>query len=216
MPDDKPMDRRAFFRQGLRGLITPLEKAIKPVERAAHHLGKLEAPMPAAPPASGAAPPTSSWNPSPKAFNLPVLRPPGALAEAEFLSTCTREGQCVRVCPVSAIRIDPSGRRGGGAPYIDADLAACAVCTGLQCMQTCPTGALVPTPMTQIDIGTARWQAETCSRSHGENCTICIDHCPLGTAAIQIQNGRVQVYENVCIGPKSIVVVPRSVIQGHL
>jgi ferredoxin-type protein NapG len=54
----------------------------------------------------------------------------------------------------------------------------------------------------------------------GEDCTICIDHCPIGSAAIRLNGNAVEVVENGCIGcgvcqhdcptsPKSIVVNPR-------
>ena len=33
------------------------------------------------------------------------VRPPGALKEHEFLSSCIKCGQCVQVCPVNAIKL---------------------------------------------------------------------------------------------------------------
>ena len=33
------------------------------------------------------------------------LRPPGALDEKDFLSSCIKCGQCVQVCPVQAIKV---------------------------------------------------------------------------------------------------------------
>jgi ferredoxin-type protein NapG len=216
MPDDKPVNRRAFFREGWRGLLRPLSAAIAPVERAAHQLGKLEfhaTQSAAAGPFAVPAPPKTS---------LPVwLRPPGALPEQKFRDTCSRCGQCESVCPAHCIRIDASGANGHGAPYIDANTMACVVCTGLNCMQTCPSGALVPTPLADIDMGTAVWNHETCVRTNGEDCTICVDHCPLGTAAIELKDGDIHVVERGCIGcgvcqhdcptnPKSIVVIPKE------
>src|SRR4030095_14116375 len=106
-------------------------------------------------------------------LNLP-LRPPGALPEAEFKSTCDRSGECVRVCPAQCIKIDPTGVRGGGAPYIDANEMPCVVCDGLYCMQVCPSGALVPTMRSAIDMGLAVWHPDTCVRSKGEDCTLCV------------------------------------------
>ena len=35
------------------------------------------------------------------------LRPPGALDEKDFLSSCIKCGQCVQVCPVSCIPVNP-------------------------------------------------------------------------------------------------------------
>ena len=72
------------------------------------------------------------------------LRPPGALAEAEFLASCIKCGQCVQVCPVEAIKLaDIMDGFGIGAPYIDARPQACDFsCDGLQCVLACPTGSL--------------------------------------------------------------------------
>ncbi len=72
------------------------------------------------------------------------LRPPGALNEADFLSSCIKCGQCVQVCPVQAIKLaDLTDGFGVGVPYIDARQQACDFsCDAVQCILACPTGAL--------------------------------------------------------------------------
>ena len=72
------------------------------------------------------------------------LRPPGALEEARFLGACIKCGQCVQVCPVSAIVLaDALEGFGVGVPYIDARQQACDFsCDALSCILACPTGAL--------------------------------------------------------------------------
>jgi len=72
------------------------------------------------------------------------LRPPGALAEKDYLAACIKCGQCVQVCPVDAIELgDVLDGQGSGAAYIDARAQACDFsCDGLQCVLACPTGAL--------------------------------------------------------------------------
>jgi ferredoxin-type protein NapG len=196
-PDNgKPVDRRRFFRIGLSELLRPLASAAKPLERIAHEVGKLDQP-----------------HVRPEVW----LRPPGSLPEAKFLQNCQRNGDCVAACPVKAIKLDPG--KAGGAPYIDADSSACVVCSGLKCMSVCPSGALVPTSINNIDMGTAVWHSSSCLRTQGDPCTICIDKCPLGSAAIELKAGRVAVNPLGCIGcgvcqlecptsPKSIRVIP--------
>lgn len=73
-----------------------------------------------------------------------LLRPPGALAEKDLLSSCIKCGQCVQVCPVEAIYLaDGDGGFGIGVPYIDARKQACDFsCDATQCVLACPTGAL--------------------------------------------------------------------------
>jgi ferredoxin-type protein NapG len=205
MSSDKPVDRRGFFREGLRELLRPVAELIAPLEQAIEQLDRLN-PQPAPKKA-----PPGVW-----------LRPPGALApDRAFVDMCSRCGECVKVCPAQCIRIDPTGANANGAPYIDVDTMPCVVCDGLVCMHNCPTGALVPTSLPLIDMGTAVWEEQTCVRSKGEPCTICVDRCPLGTAAIQLSGNAIEVIPDGCIGcgvceyycpttPKSIVVIPRA------
>ncbi len=72
------------------------------------------------------------------------LRPPGALNEADFLSSCIKCGQCVQVCPVQAIKLgDIDDGFGLGVPYIDPREQACDFsCDAVQCILACPTGSL--------------------------------------------------------------------------
>src|SRR4029078_568148 len=129
MRDDVPLNRRRFFREGLRELLKPLAKAAEPIARAMHDLGALDDSAPKATPYEHRA-----W-----------LRPPGALEEQLFRETCSRCMACVRVCPAQCIKIDVTGVKGAGAPYIEPSEMPCVVCDGLKCMHECPTGALVPT-----------------------------------------------------------------------
>lgn len=72
------------------------------------------------------------------------LRPPGALDESDFLSSCIKCGQCVQVCPVQAIKLgDITDGFGIGVPFINAREQACDFsCDAVQCILACPTGAL--------------------------------------------------------------------------
>jgi ferredoxin-type protein NapG len=201
--DDKPIARRRFFRTGLAELFKPLAKSLDPIHRVAEQLGALEQPI--APPAR----PLYHW-----------LRPPGSLPEQDFRNQCSRCGDCVRVCPAKCIKLDYSGDKGEGVPYIDADEMSCVLCTHLACMHNCPSGALQPMLADYIDMGVAVWQEHICLRSAGQNCTICVDTCPVGAKAITLEDGRINVREG-CTGcgkcqhdcptsPKSITVLPKS------
>ncbi|HJV94171.1 MAG TPA: 4Fe-4S dicluster domain-containing protein [Azonexus sp.] len=72
------------------------------------------------------------------------LRPPGALNESDFLSSCIKCGQCVQVCPVQAIKLGDLGDGFGvGVPHIESREQACDFsCDAVQCILACPTGAL--------------------------------------------------------------------------
>ncbi len=210
-PPDTPTDRRGFFREGLASLLGPLaglvERKLNQVEQA---LG----------PGSSA----RRRGPAPR-----LLRPPGALPEAQFLATCQSCGKCASVCPAEAIYlIRGSPEVEHIHPVISAAQQPCVVCESLACMQNCPSGALVPTPAEQIDMGLAVLRPQHCLRTHGEGCTECVTHCPLGEKAIHLASeqdtpaGRLPaifVEENGCIGcglcefrcptdPRAIIVQP--------
>jgi len=218
--DDKPMPRRRFFREGLRELLKPLANMAQPLEEVVRQLDELERIG-----SKFADPYHSPAAPVPPDVHEPMkehwLRPPGSKSEQEFLDTCSRCGECVRVCPAQCIKIDYSMGRGKGAPFIDPDVMPCVLCSGLSCMHNCPSGALRPLPLLEIDMGTAQWNEHLCVRSHGEECTRCVDHCPVGTAALELVDNRIVVHEEHCTGcgvcqnncptdPKSIVVMPKS------
>ena len=212
--DPKPMNRRSFFRDGLFELLKPLakpiERRIAPIERLAAEFRKFEDPAPYLPQTY-----------TPPAVSLPVLRPPGALAEDKFTEACSRCGHCVSVCPANAIQLDHARFNGGGFPYVDPEIQACVMCDSLACMKECPSGALGYLPRWLIDMGTAEWHPESCTRPHGDTCTTCIDHCPVGSAAIELRDNNIHVKVEGCTGcgvcqyycptyPKSITIVPKA------
>jgi len=217
MPDDAPLPRRQFFRRGLRELLKPLANTLAPVERTLGELEKIGA--------ANQSPSRDVASHAKQPSTIPLqlwLRPPGALSEKAFLETCSRCGECVRVCPAEAIKLDAIGRVGTSAPYIDANSSACVACDGLYCMSSCPSGALVPTPLTFIKMGTAVWHEHECTRSNeNDTCQLCVDACPLGSAAIDLSGREVVVKPLACIGcglcqqvcptqPKAITVIPIS------
>ncbi len=72
------------------------------------------------------------------------LRPPGAIAESDFIYGCIKCGLCVQICPIDAIKL--AGIDSGlsyGTPYIDVRTQPCDFsCDSLQCVETCPTAVL--------------------------------------------------------------------------
>lgn len=72
-----------------------------------------------------------------------LLRPPGALNEKDFLSTCIKCGQCVQVCPYHTLSLlDIKSGNSVGTPYVDARERGCYLCDLLPCVLACPSGSL--------------------------------------------------------------------------
>ncbi len=91
---------------------------------------------------------------SASAFPALALRPPGALAEADFLATCVRCGLCVRDCPYNTLKLSDLGDPvATGTPYFTARSVPCEMCDDIPCVKACPTGAL---DRQLTDIGAAR------------------------------------------------------------
>ncbi len=73
----------------------------------------------------------------------PVLRPPGAVEEDEFLKLCIKCGQCLQVCPYDSIFLENvSAGASVGMAYIDPKKRGCYLCEAFPCILACPTGAL--------------------------------------------------------------------------
>jgi MauM/NapG family ferredoxin protein len=114
-----------------------------------------------------------------------VLRPPGALAEEDFLGACIRCQVCRDSCPVAAIRPAAAGDPApAGTPLIKPVEAACTLC--LACTQACPTGALVALDQpAAVNMGTAVVDERTCvSHNRTGVCGACHTACPLRNFAL--------------------------------
>jgi ferredoxin-type protein NapG len=227
-PQKQPAQRRDFFQQAAHEILGPLaglfQNKIDPFLKALDQL-------PGPPVTKTILPP---YVPPPAPPKVPheamdrALRPPGARLElnesksaTEFETRCTRCGDCVRACPADAIRLDPRGLLADGLPYIIPGQSPCVVCDSLACMPACPTGALQLVTRENIHIGTAKFIRTNCLRSHGEDCTLCVDNCPIGPAALKISpiTGMVRVGVDACVGcgvceqicptdPRAIIVQP--------
>ncbi|TFH87762.1 ferredoxin-type protein NapG [Billgrantia azerbaijanica] len=120
-----------------------------------------------------------------------ALRPPGALAEPDFLAACVRCGLCVRDCPFDTLRLaalgDPAATP--GTPYFVAREIPCEMCEPIHCVEACPTGALDPA-LTDIDaacMGLAVvLDQETCLAFQGLRCEVCFNVCPVQGEAITL------------------------------
>ena len=72
-----------------------------------------------------------------------AIRPPGAIAEEDFLGACVRCGLCVRDCPYDTLKLADFGSEvATGTPYFIARDIPCEMCEDIPCVAACPTDAL--------------------------------------------------------------------------
>jgi len=164
-----------------------------------------------------------------------TLRPPGAVAETDFLKKCLRCGRCAHVCPYGAVRMgELSNGLAIGTPVIVARETPCYLCPDLPCVKACPTGALDPelTEAHKTRMGTAViTEREECLSLKGLRCEVCYRACPLIDKAITVENylnvktGRHAIFEPVvhkkeCTGcgicEKSCVLERPAIVVGPL
>jgi len=120
--------------------------------------------------------------------DITIIRPPGALDELSFFSTCKRCGSCAKFCPQKTIKIaGPEKGPSLGTPYLIPEKQPCTLC--LECVGVCPTGALrKELPREDYVIGKARIDYTYCLASNGQLCSACKNACPINISAIEINS----------------------------
>jgi len=126
-----------------------------------------------------------------RALASQAIRPPGALAEDDFLGACVRCGLCVRDCPYDTLKLAELGDQAAlGTPYFTARETPCEMCEDIPCVVACPTGAL---DHSLTDINDARMglavviDQEGCIAFQGLRCEVCFNVCPVRGKAITIE-----------------------------
>ena len=132
------------------------------------------------------------------------FRPPGAAPEPEFVTLCTRCGDCIDVCPVHAIvKAGPAAGLAAGTPIIEPDLQACIVCADMPCARACGTGALVVPHdgWAGIHMGVLELDPERCITFQGTTCGVCARACPVGERALALDAaGHPVIRAEGCVG----------------
>ena len=121
-----------------------------------------------------------------------LLRPPGALAEDEFLDRCIRCEECVRICSTNGACLQPGSihtdLRQLWVPEANMRTGYCEYNCNL-CTQVCPTRAIQPLTLAEKQktvIGIAVFNKNICiPYERNENCMVCEEHCPTEKKAIQ-------------------------------
>jgi MauM/NapG family ferredoxin protein len=161
-----------------------------------------------------------------------LIRPPGAIPEAEFLRTCIRCGECMKACLTNTLQ--PSywefGLSGLWTPQLQLRLAPCEQNCNV-CGQVCPTQAIRSLSLeekTHAKVGTAVLFKEKCLVwAQDKLCLICDEICPYNAIVFRTVEGyrRPVVIPSKCNGcgfceqrcpvqgESAIVVIPQGEIR---
>ena len=151
------------------------------------------------------------------------VRPPGALPESTLLAACTRCGACASACPPQVIRL--LGGEAGlavGTPALEPALGACTMCETMPCAAACPTDALAVPAAGWRGVRLARLALDTarCLPFQEVQCGLCARVCPVGEAALALDEAGRPVLGDACTGcgacatacvttPSSLTLSPR-------
>lgn len=136
-----------------------------------------------------------------RGFHEKAIRPPGSVAEPEFLERCIKCDQCVNVCPTNVLQpatLAEAGLEGLWTPVMDFSVGFCQLnCT--LCSEVCPTGAIQKTSLDKklgvgthvedgpISVGTAFFNRGRCLPWAMETpCVVCEEVCPVTPKAIGV------------------------------
>ena len=163
---------------------------------------------------------------------VPLLRPPGAITERQFLQDCTRCDKCIHACPKDAIVKAPKkfGFLVMGTPYIDPMKTPCVMCDDLPCISACPDSALLPVDSPgEVNMGYAILDKKKCQAYGDTFCQQCIIDCPIPGAITQNKDQQPEFHKKICTGcgvcvrscstvniPVAIKVKPLMVIEQQV
>jgi ferredoxin-type protein NapG len=127
------------------------------------------------------------------------VRPPGALPDDKFLSSCVRCQKCIDICPTLAIQSVTIAEdwMQAGTPQMNFLRGPCDLC--MKCAPICPTGALQVIPKESIKMGIAEVRPDTCIAYTWMGCTKCYHYCPNKAIELDAMD-RPIVKEQVCNG----------------
>lgn len=112
-----------------------------------------------------------------------LVRPPRATEGHAFLESCTRCGDCLKVCEEGIIQSD------SGYPYLDFSISGCNFCD--DCTQVCKSGALSASDNRLTLKYSVVINEPQCLASQGVICQVCKEQCDADAIFISLTTGAV-------------------------
>jgi ferredoxin-type protein NapF len=136
-----------------------------------------------------------------------LIRPPGSLAEPEFVTACVRCGECMKVCPTNTLQpaVGEGGLEALGTPVIVPRAGPCTQPCNL-CGEVCPVRAIEPFSIDEksyLYVGLASVNRSTCiAWVKDRECLICDEACSYNAISQELIDGlgRPVVDERICVG----------------
>lgn len=149
-----------------------------------------------------------------RGFHEKAIRPPGSVAEPEFLERCIKCDQCINVCPTNVLQpstLEQGGLEGLWTPVMDFSVGFCQLnCT--LCSEVCPTGAIQKTSLEKklgvgehaeqgpVRVGTAFFNRGRCLPWAMETpCVVCEEVCPVTPKAIGTYDVEVERWDGTTV-----------------
>ena len=155
-------------------------------------------------------------------FSPDMIRPPGSVAEPEFLEKCIKCDQCINVCPTNVLQpatLKEGGFEGLWTPVMNFNIKHCQLKCNL-CSEVCPTGAIRKISVAEklgegefaeqgpVVLGTAFINTSRCLPWANQiPCVVCEEVCPVSPKAIQTIDEEVKdVYGNKVVLNKPFII----------
>lgn len=213
------MDRRKFFKDGIKGLLGNLlqENPVgQIVDRKLLGMSNILAPygLDEMVRNSGLDLVKSGIAAEESGYSMVFPRPPGADPDSEkFEKKCNRCAECLVACPYGAIFFIDNN----SGPTLNPNQLPCRLCEDYPCVQSCPTGALQEIPEDALPcFGEPRLITKNCKNSQinkekkakstkGKKQTIprycreCVKICPV-EGAIRLNKEKIPEFSESCTG----------------
>ena len=133
------------------------------------------------------------------------LRPPGAIDEISFAAQCTKCSECIDACPPQTL-VKLTGESGvfgkaQGTPVIDPSKGGCTMCQDRPCATACvDAGVDILDGLLPMKMGHALIHRTACRSKIGNECTMCLDICPVENAIAHDWRKIPAVNNDLCTG----------------